>query len=194
VYDVPPSILMPLAVSALHSLRRSTVSDLDKESEWESPRSNRLHIREWSPVGAGQFLIHPRPLAATDVTVEGLAAHEEAQDDGMIKWFHTDSPKTVDAAFAWADGAPPGMINPATGGWDVLPVRPEYEQCIEDWCVERAAFKTGGQLLATYRPQYEGFLNMAQRIRGMEIAHLEPLLPEGAVDGGGVKERIEGNG
>ena len=72
-----------------------------------------------------------------------------------------------------------------------LPIRPEYEQCIEDWCVERAAFKEGGQLLATYGSQYEHFLNMAQRIRGIDIIKMRPQLPLGVVDNDGLKEGAE---
>jgi len=72
-----------------------------------------------------------------------------------------------------------------------MPIRPEYEQCIEDWCVERAAFKEGGQLLSTYGGQYEQFLTMVQRIRGIEIIKMRPLIPKGVVDHVGLKERVE---
>ena len=157
VYPVPESLLLPLAVSAPHSLRRCTVGDLDKECEWESKHGSRLNVREWCPIGNDKLLIHPRPLTDTAASVEGLIVHEPVLDNGV----------------------------------SVMPIRPEYVQCIEDWCVERAAFKEGGQLLATYRNQYEQFLSIAQRIRGISIIKLKPQLPQGVVGEGGLKEGTE---
>jgi len=84
VYAVPDRFLAPLGVRYGHyghSLRRTTVEELDRECQWEDPLDKRLNPREWAPIGVEKFLIHPKPLSDGYVSVTGVDRHELLRDE-----------------------------------------------------------------------------------------------------------------
>lgn len=63
---------------------------------------------------------------------------------------------------------------PVADASDDLPVRPEYEAAIEDYCVERATFKEGGQPLGQAGTLYEHFLDSVQLASGRNVIRMYP--------------------
>jgi len=83
MYSVPTSFVAPLAVrhgDGGNSLRKVTVEHMDRDCQWESPDDARLHAREWAPMGFDRFIIHPRPLAAGQLFVDGIDIHTPLAD------------------------------------------------------------------------------------------------------------------
>ena len=62
-----------------------------------------------------------------------------------------------------------------------LPVRSEYEDAIEDYCIERAMFKEGGPELTQASPLYESFLEVCQELSGRNINRMHPQFSQGKV-------------
>ena len=72
-----------------------------------------------------------------------------------------------------------------------LPVRPEFESAIEDFSVERAKFKEGGQVLDQSGRLYAAFLDSAQLLGGENVIRLYPRYSSGIVSDESIREIIE---
>jgi hypothetical protein len=62
-----------------------------------------------------------------------------------------------------------------------IPVRDEFEDAIENFCVERAMFKEGGPELAQAHTMYEAFLEDGQELSGKNINRMHPQFSQGKV-------------
>lgn len=80
VYDNPATIIAPISVRDGKYLRRQAVSDLDFEVDWEKTAEQKSTLKNWSPIGLNKIIIHPRPLGAKTIYVEGLTDHAPVTD------------------------------------------------------------------------------------------------------------------
>ena len=160
VYDYPAAILAGVTASANNKyFQRENLGDLDKEAQWEDPNRQRKNITTWSPLGLNKFVIDPKPMADTTVSIEGLVEHTPVADDS------TD-----------------------------LPIRPEYDNAIQDYVIERAMFKEGGAELAQQGLLYKDFISTAQQMSGRNITKMHPLFTYAVVADNATREKVEQKG
>lgn len=72
-----------------------------------------------------------------------------------------------------------------------LPVRPEYESAIDDYCVERATFKEGPSELEQTGALYRNFLDKVQQSSGRNVVRMYPRFSTGTVAETGLREQVE---
>jgi hypothetical protein len=70
---------------------------------------------------------------------------------------------------------------PVTDTAMALPVRPEYEGAIEDFCVERATFKEGPSELGQAERHYQSFLEQVQGCSGRNVIRMYPRYTAGVI-------------
>jgi hypothetical protein len=157
VYDCPDEILAPMSIrTGSKYLLRETVTDLDREAQWELASRKRMNISTWAPLGLNKYVIDPKPLASTSVYIEGLVEHTPVTDTAMD-----------------------------------LPIRPEYDNAIQDYVIERAMFKEGGAELAQQNILYKDFIETAQQLSGRNIAKMFPRFTYGVVGDTALREKVE---
>lgn len=84
---------------------------------------------------------------------------------------------------------------PVTDTADDLPIRPEYEAAIEDYCVERATFKEGGQELGQAGALYEYFLDSVQLAAGRNVIRMYPKYSRANISDESLRGQVDkGNG
>lgn len=72
-----------------------------------------------------------------------------------------------------------------------LPVRPEYESAIDDFCVERATFKEGPSELEQAGPLYKTFLDKVQQSSGRNVIRMYPRFSIGIISDDAMREQVE---
>lgn len=80
---------------------------------------------------------------------------------------------------------------PVTDSAMTLPVRPEYESAIEDFCVERATFKEGPSELEQAGSHYKNFLDKVQQASGRNVIRMYPRYSSGIVSDDNLREQVE---
>jgi hypothetical protein len=88
-----------------------------------------------------------------------------------------------------------GLIEhtPVTDGAWPLPVRPEYESAIEDFCVERAQFKEGPSELEQAGRHYKSFIDVVQQSSGRNVIRMYPRYSSGIIAEDNLRDRVAGN-
>ena len=81
IYALAAGVIAPLtARTSFGYLSKQSVIDMDNELDWELPSAVRMRIKQWAVFGLTSILINPRPLAATNITIDELHAHTPATD------------------------------------------------------------------------------------------------------------------
>lgn len=75
-----------------------------------------------------------------------------------------------------------------------LPIRPEYDNAIQDYVVERAMFKEGGAELAQAAALYKDFIENAQQLSGRNIARMAPRYSKAVVADDTLRGKVESSG
>jgi hypothetical protein len=88
-----------------------------------------------------------------------------------------------------------GLIEhtPVTDTAMALPVLPEMEPAIEDFAIERAKFKEGGQVLNQAGAMYQAFLDSVQILGGKNVIKMYPSYSYGLVNDESLRDIIEDN-
>lgn len=83
------------------------------------------------------------------------------------------------------------MHTPVTDSGASLPVKPEYENAIEDFCVQRATFKEGPSELNQSNELYTNFLNNVQRASGRSVIRLYPSYVSASLSDDNMRDPVE---
>lgn len=152
----------------------------------------------------------PSPiLAATAVRCPHYLRRQTAEDiDREAKWEASDEkrlkvrtwapiglnkfmvyPRPIETTTAFIEGVI--EHTPVTDSAMSLPVRPEYEDSIDDYCVERATFKEGPSELEQSGALYKSFLDKVQQSSGRNVIRMYPRFSTGSVADTGLREQVE---
>ena len=75
-----------------------------------------------------------------------------------------------------------------------LPTKPEYDNAIQDYVIERAMFKEGGAELAQQGLLYKDFIETAQQMSGRNITKMHPLFTYAVVADNTTRDKVEQKG
>lgn len=75
-----------------------------------------------------------------------------------------------------------------------LPTRPEYDNAIQDYVIERAMFKEGGAELAQQGLLYKDFIETCQQMSGRNITRMHPRFTYAVVADNVSRDKLEQKG